>query len=227
MTSLHVAVTMDGNGRWAERRGLPRSSGHREGARAVRRVVEAATASEITTLTLYAFSSNNWRRPRGEVLTLMSIFDRYLHDIAPECLDHDIAFTLIGRRDRLPPSVRRQAASLEQTTAAGKSLALRLAIDYSARDAIWCAVDRLIANGVRSRREFECALRSGTGAPSDAPDVDLLIRTGGEQRLSDFLLWQSAHSEFYFVEALGPDLREVDFLRAIRDFTTRDRRYGG
>jgi undecaprenyl diphosphate synthase len=227
MTPLHVAVTMDGNGRWAELRGQPRTHGHQEGACAVRRVVEAALTSEITMLTLYAFSSNNWRRPRSEVLALMSIFDQYLHQIAPECLEHDIAFRLIGRRDRLPPSVRRQAGLLEQSTVGGQALALRLAIDYSARDAIWCAVERLVASGVRSRQEFESCVRSGTGEPSDAPDVDLLIRTGGEQRLSDFLLWESAYAELWFTEVLWPDFDATHLSAALAAFHRRDRRFGG
>ena len=154
MTPFHVAITMDGNGRWAELRGLQRTDGHRQGAVAVRRIVEAAPRSGITSLTLYAFSANNWRRPRAEVLTLMGIFDEYLHDVGPECLEHDIRFALIGRRDRLPPSVRRQARWLEQSTSAGQALDLRLAIDYSAREAIWRAADRLIASGHRSSRRL-------------------------------------------------------------------------
>jgi undecaprenyl diphosphate synthase len=226
MTPFHVAITMDGNGRWAELRGLSRTEGHRRGAFAVRRIVEAAAESGVTTLTLYAFSANNWRRPKAEVLALMTIFDQYLREVGPECLKHDMRFSLVGRRDRLPPSVRRQADHLEQTTVSGRRLHLRLAIDYSARDAIWSAADRLIATGLRSRREFDRAVRSGYGRPSDTPDVDLLIRTGGEQRLSDFLLWESAYAELWFTDVLWPDFGPSHLTVAIAAFARRERRFG-
>jgi undecaprenyl diphosphate synthase len=227
MTPCHVAITMDGNGRWAELRGLPRTEGHRHGAVAVRRVVEAATESAITTLTLYAFSANNWRRPKTEVLALMTIFDGYLHDVGPECLEHGIRFSLVGRRDRLPPSVRHQAQVLEESTSDGHALDLRLAIDYSAREAIWRAADRLIASGHRSREEFDWSVRSGSGLPADTPDVDLLIRTGGEQRLSDFLLWEAAYAELWFTEVLWPDFTSAHLASAMAAFGQRERRFGG
>jgi len=227
MTPFHVAVTMDGNGRWAELRGVPRTEGHRHGAVAVRRVVEAAPHCGITTLTLYAFSANNWSRPKSEVLTLMTIFDEYLHDVGPECLEHGVRFALVGRRDRLPPSVRRQAQVLEETTSDGHALDLRLAIDYSAREAIWRAADRLIASGRRSREEFDLCVRSGSGLPAATPDVDLLIRTGGEQRLSDFLLWEAAYAELWFTEVLWPDFAPADLASAVAAFGQRERRFGG
>jgi undecaprenyl diphosphate synthase len=226
MTPFHVAITMDGNGRWAELRGLPRSEGHRRGAVAVRRIVEAAPHVGITTLTLYAFSANNWRRPKAEVLALMTIFDRYLHDVGPECLKHGIRFALIGRRDRLSPSIRRQTDELEHTTAHGRTLHLRLAIDYSAREAIWSAAERLIASGLRSRAEFDRSVRSGHGRPCDTRDVDLLIRTGGEQRLSDFLLWESAYAELWFTDTLWPDFAAEDLSAAVEAFGRRGRRFG-
>lgn len=226
MTPFHVAITMDGNGRWAELRGLARTEGHRRGALAVRRIVEAAPQCGITTLTLYAFSANNWRRPKAEVLALMTIFDQYLHDVGPECLAHGIRFALVGRRDRLPPSVRRQADELERTTLAGPTLHLRLAIDYSAREAIWRAAERLIATGCRSRSEFDRSVRSGHGRPSDTPDVDLLVRTGGEQRLSDFLLWESAYAELWFTDILWPDFASAHLAAAVEAFGRRDRRFG-
>ena len=226
MTSFHVAITMDGNGRWAELRGLARTEGHRRGALAVRRIVESAPQSGITTLTLYAFSANNWRRPKAEVLALMAIFDQYLRDVGPECLTHGIRFALVGRRDRLPPSVRRQADELERTTSTGRTLHLRLAIDYSAREAIWRAAERLIATGRRSRSEFDRSVRSGHGRPSDTPDVDLLIRTGGEQRLSDFLLWESAYAELWFTDILWPDFAPAHLAAAVEAFGRRDRRFG-
>jgi undecaprenyl diphosphate synthase len=192
----------------------------------VRRVVEAAPLSGITTLTLYAFSANNWRRPKAEVLALMTIFDEYLHDVGPECLEHDIRFALVGRRDRLPPSVRRQAQMLEESTSHGHALDLRLAIDYSAREAIWRAADRLIASGRRSREEFDRCVRSGSGLPAETPDVDLLIRTGGEQRLSDFLLWEAAYAELWFTEVWWPDFAPVHLASAVTAFRQRERRFG-
>ena len=227
MTPFHVAITMDGNGRWAELRGLPRTEGHRHGAVAVRRVVEAAPRTGITTLTLYAFSAHNWRRPKAEVLALMGIFEQYLHDVGPECLEHGIRFALVGRRDRLPPSVRREAQRLEEVTESGDAFDLRIAIDYSSRDAIWHAAERLIASGQPSRDEFDEAVRSGCGVPVDVPDVDLLIRTGGEQRLSDFLLWESAYAELWFTDVLWPDFAPVHLAAAIESFRHRERRYGG
>jgi undecaprenyl diphosphate synthase len=227
MSRLHVAITMDGNGRWAELRGLPRQEGHQRGAASVRRVVDAAAQSGITTLTLYAFSANNWRRPKAEVMALMAIFDVYLGSVVDDCLEHDIRFSLIGRRDRLPPSIRRRAAHLEETTRAGRALHLRIAIDYSAREAIWLAAQRLARSGACSREAFDASIRSGSGAESKTPDVDLLIRTGGEQRLSDFLLWESAYAELWFTDVLWPDFEARHLAAAIASFERRERRFGG
>jgi len=227
MTPFHVAITMDGNGRWAEFRGLPRTEGHRHGSHSVRLAVEAAPHFGITTLTLYAFSANNWSRPKSEVQALMTIFDHYLHDIGPECIEEGIRFSLVGRRDRLPPSVCRQAQLLEEATSDGHVLDLRLAIDYSAREAIWRAADRLIASGHRSRDEFDECVRSGSGLPADTPDVDLLIRTGGQQRLSDFLLWEAAYAELWFTEVLWPDFAPAHLALAVDAFGRRERRFGG
>jgi undecaprenyl diphosphate synthase len=226
-STLHVAVTMDGNGRWAERRGLPRPAGHRQGALAVRKIVEAAPGLGIRTLTLYAFSADNWRRPRAEILALMAIFGEYLREVEAEGARHGVRFTLIGRRDRLPPSIARQAALLETATAGCRALQLRIAIDYSAREAIWLAADRLIRSGQRSREEFIASIRSGRGTPADAADVDLLVRTGGEQRLSDFLLWESAYAELWFTDVLWPDFTPRHLESALESFARRERRFGG
>ncbi|HCC59112.1 MAG TPA: di-trans,poly-cis-decaprenylcistransferase, partial [Solibacterales bacterium] len=176
---------MDGNGRWAEARGLPRTAGHAAGAKAVRRIVEAAAAGEIDTLTLYAFSADNWSRPAAEVSALMALLDRYLRSEATECRRQGIRLTVIGRRDRLPQSVVLAIQQAEADTSEGRALELRLAIDYSARNAITTA--------------------ARAGLLGASPDVDLLIRTGGEQRLSDFLLWESAYAELYFTPVLWPD----------------------
>jgi undecaprenyl diphosphate synthase len=218
---LHVAIIMDGNGRWAARRGLPRTAGHRAGADAVRRVVEAAPALGITTLTLFAFSSDNWRRPRDEVAALMSLLRRYLQAELARLIDNDVRLTVIGRRDRLPDGIGNAIADAEQRSAAGRRLNLRIAIDYSARDAIASAAAAWRLERPPSREEFSRLL---TG---DAPhDVDLLIRTSGEKRLSDFLLWEAAYAELCFLDVLWPDFGADDLRLALADFHRRERRFG-
>jgi undecaprenyl diphosphate synthase len=199
-TSLHVAIIMDGNGRWATRRGLPRAAGHHAGMRAVRRVVEAARSLSIGALTLYAFSSDNWRRPVHEVGSLLRLFERYLRAESARCVEQGVALTVIGRRDRLPGPLRAAIAGAERATAAGTRLALRIAIDYSARAAI--------------------------GAGELLPDVDLLLRTGGERRLSDFLLWESAYAELIFSDVMWPDFTAADLSAALAEFDARERRFG-
>jgi undecaprenyl diphosphate synthase len=181
----------------------------------------------ITTLTLYAFSSDNWRRPRGEVDNLMFLFQKYLDSECVHLADSDVRFSVIGRRDRLPGSLRSSIARVEKRTSDGTSLHLRVAMDYSARDALLAAAGR-IARGIPPTREaFEQSLYEAIHAPSGTRDVDLLIRTGGEQRLSDFLLWESAYAELYFTPVLWPDFSEADLASAVQAFAARDRRYGG
>ncbi len=223
---LHVAIIMDGNGRWATSRGLPRVAGHRRGALAVERSVEAAPRLGIGTLTLYAFSADNWRRPAPEISALMRLFDRYLRQQARRCVEHGIRLSLVGRRDRLATELCKRAEAAERATSGGRALHLRLAIDYSARDAIWLAVEHLGRGPHLSRQAFARALRSGRGVPADVPDVDLLIRTGGEQRLSDFLLWESAYAELWFTDTMWPDFSAQELERAVTDFHARERRYG-
>jgi undecaprenyl diphosphate synthase len=224
---FHVAINMDGNGRWALLRGLPREAGHVAGAAAVRRTVESASALGITTLTLYAFSSDNWRRPRAEVDNLMLLIQKYLDSECARLADSDMRFSVIGRRDRIPDSLRRSIARVEERSSDGASLHLRVAIDYSARDALLAAAGRL-AKGVPPTCEaFERSLDEAIHAPSGTRDVDLLIRTGGEQRLSDFLLWESAYAELYFTAVLWPDFNAEDLASAVQAFAGRERRYGG
>jgi undecaprenyl diphosphate synthase len=217
----HVAIIMDGNGRWAQARGLPRIVGHRAGAMAVRRVVEAAPAQGIGVLTLYAFSSDNWKRPGPEVSALLWLLESYLRTELKACVDHGVRVEVLGRRDRLPARVRDAIGEAERTTVAGTVLRLRLAIDYSSRDAIVQAA----AHGPRNRAELARHLE----LPSDrvAPDVELLIRTGGEQRLSDFLLWESAYAELYFTEVAWPDFDGESLAAAVAEFGRRQRRFGG
>ncbi len=217
---------MDGNGRWAERRGRPRPSGHRAGARAVRRVVESAPSLGITDLTLYAFSSDNWARPAGEVAGLMRLVREYLGRETRRCVAEGVRLTVIGRRDRLSPSLRRAIAQAEAATSAGTRLRLRLALDYSARDALVGAANRLAARGYATREGMARALAAELGADELVPDVDLLIRTGGEQRLSDFLLWECAYAELYFTPVLWPDFGALELIAALAEYGARDRRFG-
>ena len=198
----HLAIIMDGNGRWAQTRGLPRSAGHRAGATAVRRAIEAAPSLGIAALTLYAFSSDNWERPRAEVQTLLRLLRTSLRDETTRCVENGVRLEVIGRRDRLPLALRAAIAAAERATSGGRTLDLRLAIDYSARDAI-------------ARGE----------AP--LPDVDLLVRTGGEQRLSDFLLRECAYAELYFTPCAWPDFDGSALAAAVAEFGRRQRRFGG
>jgi|KBSSwiStaDraftv2_1062776.scaffolds.fasta_scaffold11413_10 undecaprenyl diphosphate synthase len=219
-SGLHVGIIMDGNGRWAERRHWPRVAGHPAGAAAVRRIVEAAPGLGVGTLTLYAFSADNWRRPRDEVRRLMALLREYLRDEVARCVQNGVRLTAIGRRDRLPASVFRALEEAEAATAQGRRLHLRLALDYSARDAIVAAA--CSDHPPRTREEFEQRL-AGDGPA----EVDLLIRTGGEQRLSDFLLWECAYAELWFTPVCWPDFEAAHLAEAIRGFEDRDRRFGG
>ena len=225
MTGLHVAIIMDGNGRWATAQGLPRAAGHREGARALRRVVEVSPGLGIRTLTLYAFSADNWRRPADEVTWLMRLFRAYLRAERRDCVAHGIRVTVVGRRDRLPAALIAEIEATERVTAQGNRLWLRVAVDYSARDAILRAA-RLIDRETADRDSFAGLIaRVDHGTP--AGPVDLLIRSGGEQRLSDFLLWESAYAELYFSPRLWPDFGPEDLGMALQDYFGRERRFGG
>jgi len=221
---IHVAIIMDGNGRWATARGLPRSAGHRAGADAVRRVVEAAPALDIGTLTLYAFSSDNWKRPRDEVRALMALFSEFLRAEARRLAEHGVRLSVIGRRERLPSTVQAAIAAAEARTAEGTRLVLRVAVDYSSRDAIVRAARRVAPIEAPTREGF--ARRLAEALDGWAPDVDLMIRTGGEQRLSDFLLWESAYAELCFTSRMWPDFGGADLAAAVAEFHRRDRRFG-
>jgi undecaprenyl diphosphate synthase len=224
---FHVAINMDGNGRWALLRGRPREEGHVAGATAVRRTVESAASLGITTLTLYAFSSDNWRRPRGEVDNLMFLLQKYLDSECSHLTNSGVRFSVIGRRDRIPDSLRNSIAHVEERTGQGTSVHVRVAIDYSARAALLAAAGRVAQGTPPTRQAFERSLSEAIHAPSGTRDVDLLIRTGGEQRLSDFLLWESAYAELYFTDVLWPDFDAADLAAAVQVFGARDRRYGG
>jgi undecaprenyl diphosphate synthase len=220
-----VAIIMDGNGRWATSRGLPRTVGHRRGVEAVRRVVKVAPSFGIRVLSLFAFSADNWKRPPVEVSALMELFGFFLATERGRLVDSGVRLSLIGRRDRLPSAVREAAAVTELSTAPGTRLHVRLAIDYSSRDAIALAAHD--AAWSLSRADFTRRLGAAYGSGGEAPDVDLLIRTGGERRLSDFLLWESAYAELRFTPRLWPDFGRPDLAAAVRDFRGRERRFGG
>jgi undecaprenyl diphosphate synthase len=215
---LHAAIIMDGNGRWANSRGLPRVAGHRAGADAARRVIEASPDLGIGTLTLYAFSSDNWNRPAEEVAALMELLSVYLAEETENLVKNGARLQVIGRRDRLAPGLVCGIAQAEAATAPGRTLLLRVAIDYSARDQILYAAKAAACNGGLSRD----ALAHHLG-----PEVDFLVRTGGEQRLSDFLLWECAYAELIFSRRMWPDFDARDLAAAVREFRCRDRRFGG
>jgi undecaprenyl diphosphate synthase len=220
---LHVGVIMDGNGRWATRRGLPRLAGHEAGVDAIRRVMEAAPDQGVGTLTLYAFSSDNWRRPEAEVTGLMTLLRRYLRNEAKNLARNDVRLTVIGRRDRLPAGIADEIGRAEAATARGEALHMRIAIDYSARDAILQAASQCHDAADVTRAGFAQLV---TGE-ANLRDVDLVIRTSGEKRLSDFLLWESAYAELHFTEVMWPDFGADDLANALASFHRRERRFGG
>ena len=224
---LHVGLIMDGNGRWARLRGLPRTEGHGRGADAVRRAVEAALGLGISTLTLYAFSSDNWRRPTTEVSALMGLLQSFLVRERMNCRRHGVRLALIGRRDRLSPALIRAIEETERATRHGTRLYLRLAVDYSARWAILAAAGTLRSDERCDESVFLQRINRACHSDPETPSVDLVIRTSGEQRLSDFLLFESAYAELMFVETLWPDFDGEDLRRAVEAFRHRERRYGG
>ncbi len=217
---------MDGNGRWASQRGSPRHHGHRAGAIAVRRVIESAPDAGVTTLTLYAFSSDNWQRPTQEVASLLRLFRAYLIRELASCREHGVRVNVIGRRDRLPPELVRIVERTESETRLGQQLHLRLAVDYSSRDSLLKVATCCSIGLPCSRDDFSRKLNCAIHSDPEAPDVDLLIRTGGEKRLSDFLLWESAYAELYFSDVLWPDFSAADLSGAVADFLRRERRFG-
>jgi undecaprenyl diphosphate synthase len=222
--SLHVAIITDGNGRWATSRGLPRSAGHRAGAEASRAIIEAAPKLGIHTLTLFALSSANWKRPPSEVNAILRLLHEYLMAETTHCMENGVRISVLGRRDRIPMTLRQAIMDAEAATAGGKQLHLRLAIDYSAREAIYLAACKYYKVTELSPESFGSVLsevmRGG------ATDVDLLIRTGGEQRLSDFLLWECAFAEFVFLEKRWPDFTVADLRAALDEFSRRERTRG-
>jgi undecaprenyl diphosphate synthase len=222
-SKLHVGIIMDGNGRWAARRALSRLRGHEAGVEAIRRIVEAAPDQGVGTLTLYAFSTDNWRRPKPEVAGLMALLRFYLANEIESLVKNGVRLKVIGRRDRLPDGIASAIAQAEAATAKGDVLNLRIAIDYSARDAILNAAVKLAKIAEPTREKFSELVTGEAGLR----DVDLIIRTSGEQRLSDFLLWEGAYAELHFTGRMWPEFDANDLTEALASFHRRERRFGG
>ena len=230
MSSIqHVAIIMDGNGRWAEQRLLPRWKGHEMGVQAVRRVSEEACRQGIPILTLFAFSSENWKRPVDEIRILFNLFQRYLISERRSLLENGIRVSAFGRRDRVPPLVCQALAIVEEETRRCSRLHLRIALDYGSRHEIVETVRSLAADVAQNKLQPEEISEDQFKrklSPDCIPDPDLIIRTAGEQRLSNFLLWQAAYSEFYFTPKLWPDFEGSDLEEAVADFGSRTRKFG-
>jgi undecaprenyl diphosphate synthase len=222
----NVAIILDGNARWARGRGLPIAEGHRAGTRAVRRTVEAAIDLSIDSLTIYAFSTENWSRPEGEVEDIIEIFGETIERELPDLCRQGVRVRFIGRRDRAPESLRARMANLESETATNTRLDLWIAFDYGGRAELVEAARRIVEDGLAPAEVDEAALASRLYAP-DLPDPDLLIRTSGEVRISNFLLWQLAYAELVFTDTLWPDFGEADLRAALAEYARRRRRFGG
>jgi undecaprenyl diphosphate synthase len=226
----HVAVIMDGNGRWAQRRGLPRLAGHEQGAKSIRECIDGAIESGVEYLTLYAFSSENWKRPAVEVQGLMRLLERFLDEKLQELNDAGVRLQAIGRLDDLPEICQRKLAEAIVSTSANSRLILILALSYSGRTEMVDAVRSIARDalaGKLAEEDITEALFSKRLYTANFPDPDLLIRTSGEVRLSNFLLWQLSYTEIHVTSKLWPDFRKEDFLNALHDFSQRTRRYGG
>jgi undecaprenyl diphosphate synthase len=225
----HVAIIMDGNGRWAKSRGLPRIAGHREGSRAVRRVVEAAIKAGVSWLTIYAFSSENWRRPAGEILDLTGLLRRYLRSEIAELKQSGVRLRFIGDRCRFDADIQADLAAAERDTAANSRLNLTIALSYGARAEIAAAARaalEAVRDGHLDAGDLSEEMFAGFLATAGMPDPDLIIRTSGEQRLSNFLLWQAAYAELVFLDVLWPDFDQAQFDTALKEFARRERRFG-
>ncbi|MFA5354757.1 MAG: polyprenyl diphosphate synthase [Thermodesulfovibrionales bacterium] len=221
----HIGIIMDGNGRWAELQGLPRSEGHRKGVQRVKEVTEAAKAAGVRALSLYAFSMENWKRPESEVSVIMGLMESTLKGEFLNFMEEGIRFRIIGNRERLSPRVREIMEYTEEATAENDQIILQCAVSYGGRDEIIRAVKNAIRSGLKPEEMNEERLSSLMDT-AGLPDPDLIIRTSGEKRLSNFLLWQSAYSELYFTDTLWPDFTKEELMKAIKEYQLRDRRFG-
>ena len=229
-TPRHVAIIMDGNGRWAQQRGLPRLAGHERGSKSIRECVEAAMEAGVEFVTLYAFSSENWKRPAAEVNGLMLLLERFLDEKAREMKDEGVRLLTIGRTSELPAVCQRKLDEVMRLTAGNDKLKVILALSYSGRTEIVDAVRKIVAEakaGQLDEQSITPELISSHLYTADIPDPDLLIRTSGEMRLSNFLLWQLSYTEIHVTPKLWPDFTKADFHAALEDFRNRNRRFGG
>jgi undecaprenyl diphosphate synthase len=224
-TARSVAIIMDGNGRWAAARGLPVEAGHREGARALRRTVEAAIALGVRSLAVYAFSTENWARPPDEVESILELMSETIDRELPDLARQGVCTRFVGRRDRIPVELQEKMELLERETDGNTRLSLWIAFDYGSRAELVAAARRIVADGIAAEAVTEEAIQARLFAP-DLPEPDLVIRTSGEKRLSNFLLWQSAYAELVFTDTLWPDFGEDDLRAALEEFQTRVRRFG-
>ena len=225
----HVGIIMDGNGRWAQKRGLPRTAGHKKGAETLKKVLKCAREKGIKVVTLYAFSSENWSRPKEEVDTLMNLFREYLKNDVNELIKEGVRMSFIGQRERFDADLIEQMNHIEEKTKELTNFHVVLALSYGARDDILTAVQKLaqkVKEGALAPNEIDMRQISSHLSTAHIPDPDLIIRTSGEQRISNFLLWELAYSEFYFTPVLWPDFNEKEFEKAIEDFELRHRRFG-
>ena len=226
---VHVGVIMDGNGRWAKKRGLPRKMGHREGAKTFRKITRHAKAIGIKYITFYAFSTENWKRPKDEVDAIMDLFEKYLDEVH-DFIDENIRVRFIGDRSMLSETLQRKMADVEEESKDFDSMTLLLAINYGGRDEIVHAVRSIaedVSAGKLSPDDVSEQLIQSRLYTSDVPDVDLIIRPSGEQRLSNFLIWQAAYAEYYFTNILWPDFKKADLEEAVKAYLDRSRRFGG
>ena len=226
----HIAIILDGNGRWAKAKGMPRNYGHTVGAKNVETVCQAAHELGIRYVTMYAFSTENWNRPDGEVEALMKLLESYLKNCIRTADKNNMRVRVIGDKRKLSERFQKQIAALEEASAKNNGLNLQIAINYGSRDEMIRAVRRLcedVRQGKREPQELSEELFAAYLDTAGIPDPDLLIRTSGEQRLSNYLLWQLAYSEFYFTDVPWPDFHKEELVRAIEAYNKRDRRYGG
>jgi len=222
---VHVAIIMDGNGRWAQKRGLPRLDGHRVGVDSIQKILKTLSQKGVQYVTLYAFSTENWNRPEEEVTGILEIL-QYALRVQTEALhENNVRIVHIGKQDRLSPQLREEVVHSEQLTRGNSGITLNVAFDYGGRDEILAAVKKIIRDGIPEDQVDEALFQSYlfTG---HSPDPDLIIRTGGEMRISNFLLWQSAYSEYYHTPTLWPDLESDEIERVLKDYSTRQRRFG-
>jgi undecaprenyl diphosphate synthase len=226
----HIAVIMDGNGRWARQRGLPRSRGHLEGANSAKQCVEACLDIGVEYLTLYTFSTENWRRPKEEIDTLMGLLQKFLKDYTTDLRKRSVRLEAIGRLQEIPPGVQRQLQESIQATADGKSLTTILALNYSGRTEIIDATKKIVEEVIAGRLakdDIDADIFQKCLYTHKWPDPDLFIRTSGEMRISNFLLWQLSYTEIYVTQKLWPDFRKEDLVEAVQEFRRRNRRFGG